>query len=57
MRPTTLLVSNRISALQHADVILVLDKGRLVAKGQHNELVLMPGPYQEAWKHQRGQDA
>ena len=55
-RPTTLLVSNRVSALHHADLILVLDEGRLVDQGTHAELIRRPGFYQDAWKHQAGGD-
>jgi ATP-binding cassette subfamily B protein len=45
---TTFVVANRLSLLRRADVILVLDKGRLVKRGTHDELVLVPGPYREA---------
>jgi ABC-type multidrug transport system fused ATPase/permease subunit len=51
-RPTVLLVSNRTSALVHADTILVLDNGRLVVQATHAELIKRPGPYQEAWLYQ-----
>jgi ATP-binding cassette subfamily B multidrug efflux pump len=53
-RPTTLLVSNRLSALTHATLILVLDEGRLIDHGNHTELIARPGPYQDAWRHQSG---
>jgi ATP-binding cassette subfamily B protein len=45
---TTFVVANRLSLLRRADVILVLDKGRLIELGTHDELVLVPGPYREA---------
>jgi ATP-binding cassette, subfamily B, bacterial len=45
---TTFVVANRLSLLQRADVILVLDKGRLVRTGTHDELVHAPGIYHEA---------
>jgi ATP-binding cassette subfamily B protein len=51
-RPTTVIVANRCSALVHADVILVLDRGRVVARGAHADLVREPGPYAEAWRRQ-----
>lgn len=44
---TTFIVSNRLSLLRRADVILVLDKGRLVDTGRHESLVGRPGPYRE----------
>ncbi len=44
---TTFIVSNRLGLLQRADVILVLDKGRLLHTGTHNELARLAGPYRE----------
>jgi ATP-binding cassette subfamily B protein len=44
---TTFIVSNRLSLLRRADVILVLEKGRLIRTGRHEELVLKPGPYRQ----------
>lgn len=56
--PTTLIVANRISALQHADVILVLSEGRVVDSGTHDQLCLRPGLYRDTWEKQReGEDA
>ncbi len=51
-RPTVWLVSNRTSALVHADNILVLEDGRLRDQGTHSELIARPGPYRDAWRHQ-----
>jgi len=45
---TTFLVSNRMSVLRRADLILVLAGGRLIQQGTHDALVHMPGPYHEA---------
>ncbi len=44
---TTFVVANRLSLLRRADVILVLDKGRLAQMGTHDELVRQPGSYRE----------
>jgi ATP-binding cassette subfamily B protein len=44
---TTFVVANRLSLLRRADVILVLDDGRLVQTGTHDELVRVEGPYRE----------
>ncbi len=44
---TTFVVSSRLSLLRRADLILVLDHGRLVQSGTHEALVHRPGPYHE----------
>ncbi len=44
---TTFVVSTRLSLLRRAEVILVLDKGRLIQQGTHEELVRQAGPYRE----------
>lgn len=46
--PTTVIVSNRVSALRHADVIIVLVDGHGVERGTHAELASRAGPYREA---------
>jgi ATP-binding cassette subfamily B protein len=42
------VVANRLSLLRRADMILVLDEGRLIQMGKHDEIVRLPGPYREA---------
>jgi ATP-binding cassette subfamily B protein len=44
---TTFVVANRLSLLRRADVILVLEKGRLLHVGKHDDLVHLPGTYRE----------
>ncbi len=44
---TTFVVSGRLSLLRRADVVLVLENGRLTQAGTHDELVHRPGPYHE----------
>jgi ATP-binding cassette subfamily B protein len=45
---TTFVAANRLSLLRRADVILVLERGRLTQQGTHEELVEVEGPYQQA---------
>jgi ATP-binding cassette subfamily B protein len=47
--PTVLISSHRLSALRHCDLVLVLDGGRLVDSGPHNELTERPGIYRDTW--------
>jgi ATP-binding cassette subfamily B protein len=44
---TTFVVSGRLNLLRRADLILVLEDGRLTQSGTHEELVLRPGPYRD----------
>jgi ATP-binding cassette, subfamily B, bacterial len=44
---TTFVVSGRLNLLRRADLILVLEDGRLTQSGTHEELVHRPGPYHE----------
>ncbi len=46
---TTFIIAHRISSLRHADEILVLDEGRVVQRGKHNELIKQPGPYHDVY--------
>jgi ATP-binding cassette subfamily B protein len=49
---TSILVSHRISTVRDADVIFVLDAGRIVERGTHDELVRRNGLYAELHKKQ-----
>lgn len=42
---TTICVTHRLSSIQHSDVIHVLDRGRIVESGTHQELLDMQGLY------------
>lgn len=52
---TTIVIAHRLSTIRNADQILVLDKGRLVEQGTHNELAASSGIYADLWKVQSGQ--
>lgn len=49
---TTFIIAHRISSLRHADEILVLDKGRVVQRGKHADLINVEGPYQDVYRIQ-----
>jgi ABC-type multidrug transport system fused ATPase/permease subunit len=44
---TTFVIAHRLSTVRRADVILVLDKGRIVQQGRHEELLEAGGLYRE----------
>ena len=56
-KQTTIIVSHRLSSVIHADRILVLDKGKIIQSGTHNELAGINGTYQRLCKIQGNIDA
>ncbi len=42
---TTFIVAHRLSTLRRADLIIVLENGRIVQRGTHADLIRVPGPY------------
>ncbi len=51
---TTIVVAHRLSTIKNADNIIVLDKGKIVEKGNHSELLEKKGIYCDLWKVQVG---
>jgi len=49
---TTILIAHRLSTVIHADKIIVLDKGNIVEKGTHQELLRRNGLYSKLWGEQ-----
>jgi len=49
---TNILISHRVSTLMNADRILVLENGKIVQSGQHEELIRTPGLYQKIYNLQ-----
>jgi len=52
---TTMIVSHRISAVQHANHIIVMDQGRIVEEGTHDELLRLGGWYREQYERQQAE--
>ena len=44
---TVIIVSHKISSVIHADLIIVLDKGIIIEKGTHNQLLSIDGYYKK----------
>lgn len=49
---TVVIVAHRLSTVKNADQIIVLDKGRIVEEGKHNELIAKKGHYFNLVKNQ-----
>jgi ATP-binding cassette subfamily B multidrug efflux pump len=49
---TAVLISHRVAAIKDADQILVIDQGRIVERGSHDELLASGGLYSELYRTQ-----
>ncbi|MEO8573408.1 MAG: ABC transporter ATP-binding protein [Pyrinomonadaceae bacterium] len=49
---TTLIVSHRVSTIRDADLICVLDNGRIIERGTHDELLKLDGEYADLYERQ-----
>ncbi|HET6280644.1 MAG TPA: ABC transporter ATP-binding protein [Polyangia bacterium] len=52
---TSIIIAHRLSTVRHADVIYVLDDGRIVERGTHDDLVAAGGQYAALWRLQTGE--
>jgi ATP-binding cassette subfamily C protein CydC len=50
---TTLIVTHRLHGLEQVDEIVVLEEGRVVQRGRHEDLVATPGYYRDLWQSER----
>ena len=53
---TSLVIAHRLSTITEADLILVVDQGRIVERGRHHDLVTAGGLYAELYRTLIGDD-
>ena len=51
---TTFIIAHRLSTIKNADQILVLEKGRIIERGNHKELMKQKGQYYQMYELQKG---
>jgi ATP-binding cassette subfamily B protein len=51
----TILIAHRLSTIMHADIIHVLEKGRVIESGTHYDLLQIKGLYYAMWRQQIGE--
>ena len=53
---TTMLISHRVSALKHSDIIYVIEDGQITTKGTHEDLIEQTGFYQDIFQLQKAEN-
>jgi subfamily B ATP-binding cassette protein MsbA len=51
---TTFVIAHRLSTIRRADQILVIEEGRILERGTHDELYLLNGRYRDLYDRQHG---
>ncbi len=51
---TTILIAHRLSTVRNANLIIVMDKGKIIEKGTHQSLISTSGAYNDLWMVQAG---
>jgi len=51
---TSIIIAHRLSTIMKADLIVVIDKGKIVQMGTHSELIKKDGLYEKLWSLQKG---
>ncbi len=51
---TSIVIAHRLSTIAKLDRIIVLDNGKIIESGAHNELIEQKGTYAKLWSHQSG---
>jgi ATP-binding cassette subfamily B protein len=50
---TSIIIAHRLSTLKHLDTIIVLEGGKIVEQGKHEDLIKLSGIYADLWKRQK----
>jgi subfamily B ATP-binding cassette protein MsbA len=49
---TTFVIAHRLSTIRRADQILIVEQGKIIEKGNHDELIALKGRYYELFTYQ-----